>query len=702
MSINNFLRIAVQQILLAVIYLLVAVIALEFAVIKGNATLIWPASGIALATLIRFGAKYAVGVFLGAFAAGIYAGDVPVIWFLSALGNSLEPLLAVYLLRYLPFSKIVYHSYDYLSLFYAGATAAILSALLGSASLLLAGFISIDQLPEIILRWWMADTLGILIVAPFLLLFSYYQVKLLLNKRAVEACLLIVASFLIALNVLAGWQNSFINLVRSDYLLIIPLVWSALRFGQTISSIIIAEYFIVGIIGLLSRQGMFIGVDAEPNLLFFLGYFAVTSLSTMLVAYVANERNILYQAINSSQSETYIFCEDDMHFEFVNQCALENQKMSLFTALKLTPIDLQIFLSEQQLRQILKPLQEYQVAVIDFETVLQREDGSLYPVEVHVQRVEYSNRHCYLTSVVDITERLEKENYLTLGNYVCELSPQAIMITDKDNLIVRVNAAFSTITGYQAEAVLGLNPSFLNSGRHDQTFYRALWHNVHAVGGWSGEIYNRRKNGELYLQKMTIKALHNPHGEIENYIAMFTDITQEREKSLHLKHLAEHDVLTNLPNKSLLQQEFNYALATAKRQGTKIGLLFIDLNDFKPINDNYGHTYGDALLQTLASRMQSCIRETDMVSRIGGDEFAIIVTNIESIKACRILSTKLKRLIAEEVMVDDISLKISTSIGMAIYPDQGDNLDELLKVADIAMYDDKKKMKAINELEQGG
>ena len=681
------------QILLAAIYFSLAVIVLEFAVIKGNATLIWPASGLALATLIRLGAQYAIGIFIGAIAAGIYAGDMPIIWWMTATGNVLEPLLALFILRYLPFSKNIYHYYEYLSLLYAGMAGAIVSALLGVTSLLLAGFIPLEQFVDTLLHWWAADALGIAVVTPFLLLFDCYQVKHLLQKKAIEAGLLSICSLLTAFSVLAGWQSALLMPALSDYILIIPLIWAAIRFGQTISSLIVAEYFIVGIYGLLIHQGLFIGSDAEPDLPFFCAYFTLVSLATMLIAYVANERNILYQAINISQAETYIFCEEDIHFQFVNQCALDNQGLSLFSALKLTPLDLQMFASEQQLREMLQPLRGNAVTAVDFETTLQRADGSFYPVEVHIQRVEYSNRHCYLVSAMDIKERLEKENYLTLGNYVCELSPQAIMITDKHNQIIRVNAAFSAITGYSAQTAIGKTPGLLSSGWHDCEFYQSLWQTVQTAGEWSGEIYNRRANGELYWQNITIKVLHNPDGSVENYIAMFTDITQERAKALQLKHLAEHDVLTDLPNKSLLHQSFQHAVATAKRQGTKLGVLFIDLNDFKPINDQYGHPYGDAVLQILAARMQAYIRETDVIARVGGDEFVILMTNIETKEACQILSTKIKSVVVEPIIVEGISLHVSASIGMAIYPEQGEHLEALLSAADMAMYADKQQMK---------
>lgn len=214
-------------------------------------------------------------------------------------------------------------------------------------------------------------------------------------------------------------------------------------------------------------------------------------------------------------------------------------------------------------------------------------------------------------------------------------------------------------------------------------------------GLWNGDIYNRRKNSELYLQNMTIKVLHNTLDEVENYIAIFTDITKQHDQAEHLKHLAEHDLLTKLPNRVLLQEKFLFALASAKRHEQKLGLLYLDLNDFKPINDNYGHIIGDIILQEIATRIASCVRETDMAARIGGDEFVILLIDISDQNTCQIMSNKLKKLIAQPVLIENTSHQVKASIGIAIYPEHGDNFDKLLHYSDLAMYQDKDKMKRL-------
>ncbi|MBE0438701.1 MAG: diguanylate cyclase [Gammaproteobacteria bacterium] len=682
------------QISVALLYFLLAIIALKFAVIEGNATILWPSSGLALAVVITFGKRVAAGIGLGAFISGLYAGNSLFTSALIALGNTLEPLFAVYLLGLVPFSANLFHLKDYLLLVVAGSAGAVISALIGPLALVFAHFISLSDLPYTALYWWMGDILGVVLIAPFLLLFNFKIFWQLIRQQRFEALLLTVLTATLAPVVLAGFNTpDILAKFNSSYLLALPLIWSILRFGHIFTALISFFYFVIAIYGLLIDQGLFIDGLSQANLTLFWAYFVFIALISQTFAYISSERATLYQAINTSQSEVYIFCDDSLKFEFVNRTGLNNLGLSLVDALKLTAFDIKLFYSKQQFQELLAPLSLNKYSTVNYETVQQRTDGSLYPVEVTIKPIIHSSKQCYLATISDISERMAREQQRILGDQVCDLSPQAIMITDQDNKIIRVNAAFTEMTGYSAEEACGHNPTILSSGRHNKAFYKTVWQTLHEQGLWQGEIYNRRKNGELYLQNITIKVLLDANGKPEHYIAMFTDITHEREQTLHLKHLSQHDVLTDLPNRSLLLEEFQFAVASAKRNNTQLGLLFIDLNDFKPINDRFGHTYGDQVLQITATRMQQCIREMDMISRVGGDEFIVLVTNIENSNACQILIDKLKTVIAQPMIIHKIKLQVSASIGFAIYPDQANNFDDLLKIADLAMYKDKSATK---------
>jgi len=547
---------------------------------------------------------------------------------------------------------------------------------------------------KLLANWWMSDVLGIVLLTPLLLLYSPAALFKVLGKQSVEAVFLAAFSTIIALIVLRGWDFGVINQFKSSYLLTIPLVWSILRFGQVMTALVVFEYTVIGIWGLTLQQGFFVGVDLQANLILFWTYFMVMALISLTISYIVNERNMLYQAVNHSQFSSYIFSGKDLRFEFVNKATLDALGVPFSDALKLSPVDLKPLYEHEQFRDLLVPLRNKEKASLSFETVIESATG-FYPAEVYIQSINHLSRECYFASLIDISERLENEQQLRLGNQVCELTPQAIMVTDKDNIIIRVNSAFTEITGYEADEVLGEHPEILNSDRHNQLFYEAFWQRLHHEKLWKGEVYSCRKDGDVYLQSLTIKLVHDQYGEIENYIAMFIDITQERERAMHFKQLAEMDSLTNLPNRILLQQSFQSAIALARRNHKQLGVLYIDLNDFKPINDTHGHAIGDAVLCQVADRMKKCVRDSDTVSRIGGDEFSILLSNIESQEGCKILVEKIKRSIAEPIIEGGVTVKITASIGIATFPGQGDSLEALLNFADLSMYKDKEKMKQV-------
>lgn len=682
---------------ITLLYFGLAVVSLEFATIEGHVTVIWIPAGFSLAILLKFGYKYVPSIFFGALMAGLYVGNTILISALIAAGNTLEPIFVIYLLNQFPFSKTLYRIKDYISLIFAGCIGATISAIIGVTSLILAGYISIAGALPAIAPWWMGDALGIILITPFLLLFNSGSLYALIRGARAETLFLFITSTIIPLAIFTNWGQGELKFLSGSYLLVIPLVWSALRFSQALTSMVVFEYFLIAVWGLLTQQGLFVdAISLAPDYPFFWLYFVVLSIASLLVAYSVNEKNTLYQAINSSKTETYVFCEDDLRFEFVNQAALENLGITLSEALKLTPLDIKPLYSNKEFFKLLLPLLRKEVTHLDFETVHQRKDGSVYPVEINIQLVSHSNRRCYIASVIDITSRQERDAHRILGNHVSDISPQAIMITDKDNNIVRINKAFTKLTGYEESDVIGENPHILSSGRHDASFYENLWNTLNCEGYWQGEIYNRKKCGELYLQDLTISLLHNALGDVIHHIGMFTDITLERERVMSLKHLSEHDVLTGLPNRSKLQQEFEFAVASTKRSQNKLAMLYLDLNKFKSINDNYGHTCGDGVLREIAERIDSGIRETDMASRIGGDEFVVLVTNIESDMAIGTLISKLKNIIIRPINIDGIEFIVPASIGVAIYPENGDTLDDLLKASDESMFEDKKKMKSLS------
>ncbi|MBI5330986.1 MAG: diguanylate cyclase [Betaproteobacteria bacterium] len=282
------------------------------------------------------------------------------------------------------------------------------------------------------------------------------------------------------------------------------------------------------------------------------------------------------------------------------------------------------------------------------------------------------------------SRRAEAERLLAAR--VFEHAGEAIMVTDADNRIVKVNPAFNAITGYATEEVLGQTPGRFKSGHHDAAFYRALWRSLNETGAWEGEIWDRRRNGEIYPKWLTINAIRDPEGPLRHYVALFTDISERKRSEERIRHLAEHDALTGLPNRALLQDRLSQAMARAERAHSRLALLYVDLDRFKQINDTLGHPVGDALLQEMSRRLQATVRASDTVCRQGGDEFLVLLDEIESSEDVARVAQKMIETLAQPFRVASHDLCITTSIGISLYPDDSTDVASLIRNADIALY----------------
>lgn len=273
-------------------------------------------------------------------------------------------------------------------------------------------------------------------------------------------------------------------------------------------------------------------------------------------------------------------------------------------------------------------------------------------------------------------------------------SQEAMMITDANAVILRVNRAFTDITGYSAEEVVGKTPSLLKSGRHDAAFYAAMWETIGRTGAWQGEIWDRRKNGEVYPKWLTITLVKGADGQITNYVGMHTDITQRKAAESEIEHLAFYDPLTHLPNRRLLLDRLHQALAACARSERLGALLFIDLDNFKTLNDTRGHDKGDMLLQQVAQRLAACMREGDTVARLGGDEFVVMLEGLgdnpeDAATQAKTVGEKILAALNQPYRLADENHHSTASIGIALFADHRDTVDELLKRADLAMYQAK-------------
>lgn len=301
---------------------------------------------------------------------------------------------------------------------------------------------------------------------------------------------------------------------------------------------------------------------------------------------------------------------------------------------------------------------------------------------------EYVNQLRRLLDERDTALRLSVE-HLRLATQVINASLDGIMITAPDGTIESVNPSFSEMTGYQQDEVVGKTPALLSSGRHGDDFYQLMWRQLQEQGFWQGEIWNKRKNGEVYPEWLTITAIHDDSGAICKYAGIFTDITDRKQKEARIQSLAYFDELTGLPNRRLFTDRLRLAIANARRHRHQVALLFVDLDLFKRINDSLGHLAGDRVLIEVARRLEKTVREGDSVARLGGDEFTVLVPEIDSLGGLECLAQRLIDAIYEPMHINGRALFVSASIGISLFPGDGSNEEQLLRFADTAMYRSK-------------
>lgn len=285
---------------------------------------------------------------------------------------------------------------------------------------------------------------------------------------------------------------------------------------------------------------------------------------------------------------------------------------------------------------------------------------------------------------------IDIHTFAGIAKNIFKYSNESIIITDAQNRILFVNPAFEIVTGYSAEEVIGKNPRILQSGMQDEQFYKKMWNDIKQHGVWKGEIWNKRKDGELYLEWLTISVVKDQKGNVTNYVAIFSDITEHKRNVEQLTRLALYDTLTNVPNRYLLEKELESIIRMSKKHNQSFALLFLDLDRFKNINDTLGHRVGDMLLKETAQRLKRMLRKQDTIARFGGDEFVIILPNLKHIREAAYMAEKIVESLKRPFCFNHQEIYISTSIGISVYPYDGTDKETLIRMADRAMYQTKK------------
>lgn len=328
---------------------------------------------------------------------------------------------------------------------------------------------------------------------------------------------------------------------------------------------------------------------------------------------------------------------------------------------------------------------------VHYERRARRSDGSVFDVEVFGSSFNLNGKPLIAAVMVDVTDRKSAEAEAQFSSMVYHHSTQAMVVTDANGVILTANPAFTDITGYELDDVLGQRLNILSSGQHDSAFYEEMWCALLEYGTWEGEIWNRRKGGEIYVERLSITTTYNDDGSPRCRIGLFSDVTKHKKEQEHIWRQARHDYLTGLPNRYLFNECLDSKLDYAARAQTGLALLYLDLDFFKEVNDSLGHAWGDELLRQVAVRLTKCVRKTDLVARLGGDEFCVIADGLSDEREVEKLCRKINQVLGEPYDLGESQGSVSASIGASLYPRDGQSADELVHNADLAMYAAKRR-----------
>jgi len=665
-------------------------------------TLVWLPTGVAVAALLLWGRAVWPGIYLGALLANLSVGSP---WPLAAgiaIGNTLGPMLTVGWLARVGFHPGLDRQKD-VGLLIAGAGLGMtLSALGGVLCLYLAGLVPLQSTSAAWLSWWMGDAVGVLLAAPLLLTLTRDSMKRLWRSRAELLLWLLVAGPMAWLAFLrdhepAGWS---LPLAFST----LPLfAWATLRFGNIGAALAALGLSMVAAWGTANGHGTFFLPEARVSLFVLWGYMAIVVLTGLLITAMQAERHRVESNLRESEAKLRGLFElsplgialtnmkggyVEFNEAFRSICGYPAQELRKLDYWKLTPTKY----AADESRQLKSLAQTGQYG--PYEKEYRRQDGSLVPIQLNGMLITGSDGQEYIWSIVeDISYRKRIEADLRVAATAFE-AQVSIVVTDADCVILSVNRAFTEDTGYSAEEAVGQTPRMFKSGRHDRQFYAAMWQSILTTGAWQGEIWDRRKNGEIYPKWLTISAVKGDDGAVTHYVSTQFDISQRKAAEDEIKNLAFYDSLTHLPNRRLLRDRLQHAVAASIRNQRHGALLFIDLDHFKKLNDTRGHNQGDLLLQQVAQRLCSYVRDADTVARLGGDEFVVMLEGLstetnEAAAQAEAVAEKILAGLNDTYYLSGQEYSSASSIGVTLFGTNAGSIEELLKQADLAMYQAK-------------
>ncbi len=411
-----------------------------------------------------------------------------------------------------------------------------------------------------------------------------------------------------------------------------------------------------------------------------------------LMAHLEQERQSLARAeamfrqlAENSGVGVYIVKDDKFHFANARMAEMfgyERDEMTTSVGVFDIVADEERHVVQESIRRRL----DGELPEVHYERRARRKDGSRFYVEVFGSRMRIDDRDVTIGVMLDISRRKQTEREGQLAALVYQNTSEAMMVTDAHGIVLNVNPAFTEITGYLPAEVIGSNIKILSSGMQDNAFYQAMWRAINSEGKWQGELWNRRKNGELYAENLVINTSYNEDGTVYRHIGLFSDVTSKKQSESLIWEQANFDFLTGLPNRMMFHERLKQDIQNSQRAGLPLALMFLDLDNFKEANDTLGHEVGDQLLQQAAQRLRRCVRASDTVARLGGDEFTLILGELADAGAVERIARKILQTLAEPFLLADEALYVSASLGITFYPRDATEPEELIKNADQAMY----------------